>query len=144
MESPANFLIGTCGWSYKDDWKGVFYPDYLKASQFLEYYAQIFSTVEVDSSFYHIPSQKTVSNWCQKTPNTFKFSAKLPQTVTHKAKLSMKEQKMKEDLHLYLTNMHPLEKENKLLAHLIQLPPKFSETNFFSILEAFLNYWNEW
>ncbi|WP_371801929.1 DUF72 domain-containing protein [Candidatus Lokiarchaeum ossiferum] len=144
LEPPAQFLIGTCGWSYKDDWKGIFYPDHLVASQFLEYYSQILPTVEIDSSFYHIPSQKTVLNWCQKTPKTFKFSAKLPQTVTHRAKLSLQKQEMIEDLHLYLTNMLPLEKESKLLAHLIQLPPTFSELNFSHNLESFLNYWNEW
>ncbi len=144
METPTSLLIGTCGWSYKDDWKGVFYPDHLKLSQFLEYYAHIFPTVEIDSSFYHIPSQKTVENWCQKTPTSFRFSAKLPQTVTHKAKLNLHEKAIKNELHLYWKNMLPLEREHKLLAHLIQLPPKFSEDDYLADLETFLNYWNEW
>ena len=47
---PSSIYIGTCGWSYKEDWKTVFYPDWLPESQFLEYYSNIFSTNEIDSS----------------------------------------------------------------------------------------------
>ena len=52
--------VGTCGWSY-DDWKEVFYPNALKQQNFLEFYSNIFQTVEIDSSFYHIPNKNSVA-----------------------------------------------------------------------------------
>jgi uncharacterized protein YecE (DUF72 family) len=74
--------IGTCGWSY-DDWKGVFYPPGTKPADYLQFYAQQFSTVEVDSTFYRSPSRKTVEGWNTKTPPDFRFSLKVPQVITH-------------------------------------------------------------
>ena len=52
--SIENIYVGTCGWSY-DDWKQVFYPNALKQQNYLEFYSNIFRTVEIDSSFYHTP-----------------------------------------------------------------------------------------
>jgi uncharacterized protein YecE (DUF72 family) len=54
--------VGTCGWSYKD-WSGVFYPKGLPAGEYLAYYAERYSVVEVDSTFYHSPTLKTVQGW---------------------------------------------------------------------------------
>ena len=75
-------LIGTCGWSYRD-WAEVFYPKKMPAGQYLSYYAEHFPAVEVDSSFYHAPSKKTVEGWRDKTPAGFGFSLKVPQSITH-------------------------------------------------------------
>jgi uncharacterized protein YecE (DUF72 family) len=74
--------IGTCGWSYKD-WVGLFYPTGLSPADYLPYYAQRFSIVEVDSTFYRSPTKKMVQGWRDKTPNGFSFSLKVPQTITH-------------------------------------------------------------
>jgi uncharacterized protein YecE (DUF72 family) len=79
--------IGTCGWSYAD-WKGAFYPDGMAPGSFLWYYAERYSIVEVDSTFYRSPSSKMVEGWADKTPDEFRFSLKVPQTITHEKLLS--------------------------------------------------------
>ncbi len=138
--STKNIYVGTCGWSY-DDWKQVFYPNTLKQQNFLEFYSNVFQTVEIDSSFYHIPSKNTVINWDKKTPNNFKFSAKLPQEITHKAKLELN--KARKSLKQHWDNFSPLETSGKMIAHLIQLPPSFTHEKHWNNLENFLNLWNE-
>ena len=138
--SIENVFVGTCGWSY-DDWKDVFYPSALKQQNFLEFYSNIFRTVEIDSSFYHIPSKNTVSNWVKNTPLDFKFSAKLPQEITHKAKLELN--KSEKSLKLYWDNILPLETSGKMHAHLIQLPPNFVFEKHWDKLENFLYLWND-
>jgi len=74
--------VGTCGWSYKE-WSGVFYPKGLRAGECLPYLAQHYPVVEVDSTFYHGPSRKTVEGWRDRTPPGFGFSLKVPQAITH-------------------------------------------------------------
>lgn len=74
--------VGTMGWSYSF-WKGNFYPEDLPTNEFLSYYAKQFSTVEVDNTFYRIPSKQNVMNWREQTPAGFLFSLKFPQVITH-------------------------------------------------------------
>jgi uncharacterized protein YecE (DUF72 family) len=64
-------------------WPGSFYPADLKPAEYLTYYSQHFDTVEVDSTFYRIPSVSTVRGWYGKTPEGFLFAAKVPQEITH-------------------------------------------------------------
>ena len=79
-------LVGTSGFSYKD-WLGSFYPQFCPSADFLRFYASIFETVEIDSTFYRIPSAETVTKWQRQTPDGFVFAAKFPRTVTHEGKL---------------------------------------------------------
>lgn len=74
--------IGTCGWSY-EEWRGVFYPPHMKPGDFLRFYGERFSVVEVDSTFYRTPSLKMIREWGEKTPEHFAFSLKVPKVVTH-------------------------------------------------------------
>jgi uncharacterized protein YecE (DUF72 family) len=74
--------VGTCGWSYKE-WSGVFYPEDLAPSDYLEYLATRYPVVEVDSTFYRSPARRTVEGWRDRTPPGFGFSLKVPQTITH-------------------------------------------------------------
>ena len=75
--------VGTMGWSY-NFWKGNFYPEGLASKkEFLAYYAKQFSTVEVDSTFYRIPRTQTVTEWKTQTPESFMFSLKFPQVISH-------------------------------------------------------------
>jgi uncharacterized protein YecE (DUF72 family) len=74
--------IGTCGWSYKE-WAGPFYPKGAAPAGFLSHYAEHFSMVEVDSTYYATPSRRTVEGWRAKTPEHFRFSLKVPQIITH-------------------------------------------------------------
>ena len=77
-----NLHLGTIGWSY-NFWKGKFYPAKIASKDFLAYYASRFDTVEVDSTFYRIPTQQAVTNWRNQTPSNFTFSLKFPGVITH-------------------------------------------------------------
>jgi uncharacterized protein YecE (DUF72 family) len=74
--------MGTSSFSEKD-WVGPFYPPGTKPAQYLGYYARHYNTVEIDSSYYGIPSAATVDGWAAKTPDDFIFSLKFPQAIVH-------------------------------------------------------------
>jgi len=78
----SSLYIGTSAFTAAG-WEGSFYPIGLKPANYLSYYAQHFDTVEVDSTFYRIPSKATVQGWALKTPKGFVFAAKFPQVITH-------------------------------------------------------------
>lgn len=78
--------IGTSGWQYRH-WKGVFYPEHVKRKDWLAYYAQHFDCVEVNSSFYAMPTNETIAAWCDCVPSDFIFSVKAPRRITHFKKL---------------------------------------------------------
>jgi uncharacterized protein YecE (DUF72 family) len=79
-------LVGTSGYSYKE-WKPAFYPEKLPASQFLRFYAQHLSTVEINNTFYRMPTEKLMGGWASEVPEEFTFALKAPQRITHMAKL---------------------------------------------------------
>jgi uncharacterized protein YecE (DUF72 family) len=79
-------LIGCSGWSYPD-WEGPFYPVGMAPGDYLEFYAERFPIVEVDSSFYRPPSAKMVKSWRERTPADFKFALKVPRVITHEKQL---------------------------------------------------------
>lgn len=108
--------IGTMGWSY-DFWRGNFYPE--GAENLLTEYAKNFATVEIDNTFYRIPSKDTVSKWKDEVPDDFIFSAKFPRKITH---IKMLED-CKEDMEVFVEHISLL--GNKLGPLLIQLPPSF-------------------
>jgi uncharacterized protein YecE (DUF72 family) len=141
-DKNSQIHFGTCGWSYPEDWVKIFYPKFVKSSNYLEYYSRLFSTVEIDSSFYYTPSPEIVERWNERTPDYFKFSAKLPQEITHKSKLNISiENKF---LEAHLMSFLPLERSHKIYGHLIQLPPSFIMNKHWNQLEAFLNIWQDW
>jgi uncharacterized protein YecE (DUF72 family) len=78
--------VGTSGFQYPE-WKGKFYPETLSTAKMLPYYAEHFSTTEINYSFRRIPSEKTLTNWSAATPAKFRFSLKAPQEITHFRKL---------------------------------------------------------
>ena len=81
-----NLWVGTSGFQYAE-WKGTFYPEDLPAAKMLPYYAERFSTTEINYTFHRIPAAKTIDNWCSLTPPRFRFALKAPQKVTHFARL---------------------------------------------------------
>ncbi|MGH7720887.1 MAG: DUF72 domain-containing protein [Gemmatimonadaceae bacterium] len=111
--------IGTQGWNY-DAWVGSFYPAETRAADFLPVYARAFDTVEVDSTFYAIPPEKTVRGWVQRTPPGFKFAVKLPQEITHERRLRDAGDLVRQ----FFERMSLL--EDKLGPVLIQLGPDFA------------------
>jgi uncharacterized protein YecE (DUF72 family) len=78
--------VGTSGYSYKE-WKGTFYPEDLPASKMLPFYASNFSTVEINNTFYRMPTEKLIAGWAAQVPEEFTFVLKAPQRITHQKKL---------------------------------------------------------
>jgi uncharacterized protein YecE (DUF72 family) len=81
----SDIRIGTSGWSYpsgRGTWKGIFYPSGRKVDE-LAFYAEHFNTVEINSTFYGVPSINTTRAWAKRTPKDFEFSLKLFQKFTH-------------------------------------------------------------
>jgi len=120
--------IGCQGWNY-DDWTTkvggatVFYPCGTRSNEMLALYAQIFDTIEVDSTFYAIPASSAVENWYKKTPGDFTFSLKMPQQITHEYNLREPSFPMLEEF-----CERALLLKEKLGMVLIQLPPGFEAT----------------
>jgi uncharacterized protein YecE (DUF72 family) len=121
--------IGTSGYNYPE-WKGSFYPEKLANTKMLAYYAERFSTVEINYTYYRMPNQKTLDSWCQTTPDNFKFTLKAPKRITHDARLKDCEESTR-----YFTDVAS-KMGQKLAALLFQLPPSFKKD--LSLLENFL------
>jgi uncharacterized protein YecE (DUF72 family) len=130
------FYIGTSGWSYSS-WKDIFYPEKLEQKWYLPYYTQVFNYVEIDTSFYQIPSKNMVRLWNGRTPPNFKFSAKFPRVITHEKKFRHCEK----ELELFYNTMLPL--KDKLLTLLIQFPPSFKIQEGLEALGKFDFYFDE-
>ena len=79
--------IGTSGWAYKD-WNGPFYPDEVKAKDRLPYISRRFRTLEINASFYRMPTDKAVAGWREQTPDDFLFAWKASRYITHNKKLN--------------------------------------------------------
>ena len=110
--------IGTSGWHYKH-WLDVFYPPGTKPAQMFQFYAQHFDTVEINNSFYHLPSAKTFDNWRHSSPPKFCFAVKASRFITHMKKL--KDPKPSSEKFFLVADRL----ENKLGPILFQLPPRW-------------------
>jgi uncharacterized protein YecE (DUF72 family) len=110
--------IGCSGWSYKQ-WVGAFYPPSTRPGDYLRLYSKVFDAVEIDSTFYGIPSIETVKKWYKATPEDFTFCPKFPQEITH-ADIGVNLETM---IRKFLSVMDHLEK--KLGPLLIQFPSSF-------------------
>jgi uncharacterized protein YecE (DUF72 family) len=131
MSGPA-IRLGTQGWSYPD-WIGSFYPPGSKQEHFLPFYAGVFDTVELDTTFYHPPRASIVRSWDRNTPAGFRFAAKVPQTITHTARLS----KVGEQMEAFARALEPL--GEKLGPLLVQMPAEFTrDAGAAGLLDRFL------
>jgi uncharacterized protein YecE (DUF72 family) len=120
--------LGTIGWSY-DFWKGPFYPAKTASKNYLAYYSSQFNTVEVDSTFYRMPSPQTVENWRMQTPEDFIFSLKFLQFITHVKALK----DCQRETAAFLERAELL--KEKLGPLLLQFPPTFTTTHFADLAE---------
>jgi len=122
MKEPTTHavLVGCQGWNYAD-WVGPFYPRGTRAAEMLNLYARAFDTVEVDSTFYAVPSGSTVENWARRAPSGFTFSLKLPQEVTHQG--ALRGEIAAAVLSEFCARARLL--GEKLACVLVQLPPQF-------------------
>jgi uncharacterized protein YecE (DUF72 family) len=80
-------LIGTSGFSYPA-WRGGFYPEKMPATKMLAYYAERLAAVEINNTFYRMPSADVLGRWAAETPAGFRFSLKSPRQITHDKRLA--------------------------------------------------------
>ena len=123
-------FVGTSGWSYKE-WKGSFYPEKMAAEEMLNFYASRFPTVEVNNSFYRIPSEKVLAGWAGQVPPDFRFVLKASRRITHNNRLKDEDG----SLGYFLQAINPL--GPRLGPTLFQLPPTFKKD--LGRLQAFLD-----
>ncbi len=134
MPDTGNKLfIGTSGWSYPE-WKGSFYPAHLKPQEYLPYYTQYFSSVEIDATFHNVPSLKLSQSWNERTPAHFRFCPKMPRFISHEAHL----QDCQSEVTLFLQSLGPI--HAKLGRILLQLPASFHPRQEL-ILKRFILVW---
>jgi len=114
-------LVGTSGWVYKD-WAKRFYPVTLKHEYKLTYFAHHFPTVEINSTFYKLPSENTVKNWYGSVPKDFVFTVKLSRYLTHMVQLKPGK-KFDQGLDNYFSRVQFL--KDKIGCVLVQLPSSY-------------------
>lgn len=88
--NTSRLFAGASGYSYKE-WKGSFYPQDIRPDAMLAYYAERLPTVEINNSFYRMPTAAMLEHWAQATPSTFRFAIKAPRRITHQARLKADE-----------------------------------------------------
>jgi uncharacterized protein YecE (DUF72 family) len=121
-------LIATQGWNYAA-WVGPFYPPGTRAEEFLATYARAFRGVEVDSTFYAIPDERSVRAWAERTPPGFTFALKMPKEVTHELRL----RNAGELVSVFLDRVRAL--GPKLGPILLQMGPDFSPDELLSLVQ---------
>jgi uncharacterized protein YecE (DUF72 family) len=119
-EEKVNLYVGTSGYSYKE-WKGTFYPRDLPVGQMLRFYGERFRTVEVNNTFYRLPTASVLQAWAGDVPADFRFALKAPQTITHRRRLK----DAGDSLSQWLAVAAALKK--RLGPLLFQLPPNFKK-----------------
>lgn len=124
--------IGTSGYSYPH-WRGIFYPQDLSESKWLEYYSKFFSTVELNVTFYRLPQESAFLSWYKRTHEDFLFAVKGSRFITHVKKLK----DVKESLKLFFSRAKIL--KEKLGVVLWQFPESFQyQVSSVKKLEDFL------
>lgn len=123
------YWIGTSGYNYPE-WRGSFYPERFPSARMLPYYAERFRSVEINYTFYRMPTASLLAGWAETTPADFRFTLKAPQRITHVARL----RGCAPDLDAFwraATALGP-----KFGTLLFQLPPAFKKD--LATLDAFL------
>ncbi len=121
-QSPAceKFVVGTSGWSFTD-WVGPFYPPGTRKSEMFSSYVQAFNTVEVNYTYYRMPSGRTMQGLARKSPPNFDFWVKANQDFTHNGDI--------EGASAFLEALEPLVRHQKLAGVLLQFPQAFHRTS---------------
>jgi uncharacterized protein YecE (DUF72 family) len=110
------YRAGTSGFSYKE-WKGTFYPEDLADSEMLRWYAERLDAVEINNTFYRMPTRRLLEGWSEQVPEEFAFALKTPRRITHQKKLG----DVEEDVGYLFDTMGAL--GTRLGPLLVQLPP---------------------
>ena len=123
------YLIGTSGYNYPE-WRGSFYPEKFPTSKMLGYYSERFNTVEVNYTFYRMPTPPLLEGWANGTPDGFTFTLKAPRRITHDSKL----QRVEDLTQTFCRTAATL--GSKLGVLLFQLAPNFKRDD--AVLGAFI------
>lgn len=115
-------LIGTSGFSY-EDWKGEFYPVGISSKEMLSFYCRVFPAVEINSSYYAVPSRASVAEMARKTPADFRFTVKAHKDITHSERCDSK------TIKTLLASIEPLKDSGKLGCVIAQYPWSFRPSN---------------
>ena len=121
--------VGTSGYGYKE-WKGIFYPEKISPREMLHFYGERFNAVEINYTYYHMPTEKILAPWAEQVPDDFAFVLKAPQVITHVKRLK----EVNEEADYFFRTVSLL--EGKLGAVLFQFPAFFRAN--LPRLEAFL------
>lgn len=118
----VNISIGTAGFYYKD-WIGPFYPKKLHKTHHIEYFSKFFKLVEINSTFYNLPTENMVNNWKNRVPKSFRFFIKVWQQISH----HLNDHDLDSYIFEFFSRLHEL--KPKIIGFLIQFPPwfKYSE-----------------
>lgn len=122
MKKVGRIFIGTSGFGYPH-WRGNFYPEKLSPPSWLSFYSKHFSTVELNSPFYRLPSRKTFEGWQDRTPPEFTFAVKANRFITHIKRLK----EVEEPVERFFDAVRGL--GNKMGPILFQLPPSFKKNH---------------
>jgi uncharacterized protein YecE (DUF72 family) len=120
IRKRMDLLPGTSGFAYKE-WKGSFYPEDLPTSKMLAYYSERFPSVEINNTFYRMPSAGTLEGWAETVPEAFTFVLKISQQVTHRKRLREVEEPVEYFFRVART-LGP-----RLGSVLVQLPPNLKK-----------------
>ena len=127
---PVQYDIGCSGWHY-EHWRVLYYPEKLPKPEWLPFYARQFTTVELNNSFYHLPTEKAFTTWRESTPDNFVFAVKVSRFITHIKRLK----NLGSAVETFLSRARLL--ENKLGPLLYQLPPNMKRND--ELLQNFLS-----
>ena len=130
MIAREHVHVGTSGYNYPE-WRGTFYPEKFSTDKMLAYYAERFPTVEINYTFYRIPTEKLLTGWAAGTPDRFTFTLKAPRRITHDAKL----QRCEDLVQTFCRTARVL--GPKLAVLLFQLPPTLKKDT--DVLRAFVD-----
>jgi uncharacterized protein YecE (DUF72 family) len=112
--------VGCSGWNY-GDWRGRLYREGLGTGRWLARYAEVFDTVEVNATFYRLPSRDAVARWVEQTPEDFCFAVKASRYLTHIRRL----RDMEQGVERFYERIEPMVEAGKLGPVLWQLPENF-------------------
>jgi uncharacterized protein YecE (DUF72 family) len=120
--TASRLLAGASGYSFKE-WKGTFYPDDIKPEEMLAFYANRLPTVEINNTFYRMPTTTMLESWAGSTPDSFRFAIKASRRITHIAR--MKTESAVEPLGFLYRNLAALGAKRGPV--LFQLPPNLKQ-----------------
>ncbi len=123
--------VGTSGYGYKE-WKGIFYPEKISPREMLRFYGERLNAVEINYTFYHMPTERVLAPWAEQVPDDFFFALKASQVITHLKQL----RNVEEETDYFFRTVAVL--GEKLGPVLFQFPKSFHARKNFSALEEFL------